>query len=60
MEVEKTEIEGLLIIKPRVFPDDRGYFYESYNEPRFIENGIDAKFIQDNVSKSSKNVFLLA
>jgi len=55
MEVIKTEIEGLLIIKPKVFGDIRGYFFESYNEDTYREAGIDYIFLQDNISKSKKD-----
>lgn len=55
MEVIKTELEGLLLIKPKVFSDDRGYFFESYNETVYRENGIDLCFVQDNISKSKKS-----
>lgn len=54
MKITKTEIEGLLIIEPRIFNDDRGYFYESYNKAKFIEAGIDVDFVQDNQSFSHK------
>ncbi len=54
MEVIKTEIEGLLIIKPKVFGDERGYFFESYNEQSYKLAGIDFNFVQDNISKSKK------
>lgn len=54
MEVIKTEIEGLLLIKPKVFSDDRGYFFESYNEEVYRNAGIDLCFVQDNISKSKK------
>lgn len=54
MEVIKTEIEGLLIIKPKVFGDERGYFFESYNKESYIKAGIDFDFVQDNISKSKK------
>jgi dTDP-4-dehydrorhamnose 3,5-epimerase len=54
MNISTTEIEGLKIIEPRVFPDDRGYFYESYNEKKYREAGIDATFVQDNQSFSQK------
>ena len=54
MEVIKTELEGLLLIKPKVFGDDRGYFFESYNEFVYRENGIELCFVQDNISKSKK------
>ena len=54
MEVTTTNIEGLLIIEPRIFPDDRGYFYESYNKKKFAEIGISGDFVQDNQSFSQK------
>jgi len=54
MKVTTTAIEGLLILEPRIFPDDRGYFYESYNQNKFKEIGIDANFVQDNQSFSQK------
>lgn len=56
MNVIKTDIEGLLIIEPKVFGDERGYFMESYNGKRYIESGIDVTFIQDNESLSSYGV----
>ena len=56
MEIIKTSIEGLLIIKPDVFKDDRGYFYESYNKERFAKAGLTMDFVQDNESKSAKGV----
>jgi len=54
LEVVKTEIEGLLILKPKVFGDERGYFFESYNEDTYRNAGIDFYFLQDNISKSKK------
>lgn len=54
MKVTKTAIEGLLIIEPRIFNDDRGYFYESYNKSKFTEAGINVDFVQDNQSFSHK------
>ena len=54
MEVIKTEIDGLLVIKPNVFGDERGYFFESYNEESYRNAGIDLSFVQDNISKSKK------
>lgn len=51
-----TEIEGVFIAEPAVFPDERGYFMETYNENDFREEGIDLTFVQDNQSKSSKGV----
>jgi dTDP-4-dehydrorhamnose 3,5-epimerase len=56
MEIIKTKIEGLLIVKPQVFEDERGYFFESYNKERFKNAGLDLSFVQDNESKSQKNV----
>ena len=56
MEIIKTSIPDLLIIKNRVFQDPRGYFVETYNEKTFAENGITTKFVQDNRSKSSYGV----
>ena len=52
----KTDIDGVIIVEPKVFGDSRGYFMETYKETDFIEGGITAKFIQDNQSKSSKGV----
>ena len=54
MKVTATDIEGLLIIEPRVFNDGRGYFYESYNKLKFTEAGIPVEFVQDNQSFSHK------
>lgn len=56
MDFIKTEIEGVYIIEPKVFGDNRGYFFESYNEKEFKENGLDYTFVQDNQSKSKKGV----
>ncbi|MBH5319141.1 dTDP-4-dehydrorhamnose 3,5-epimerase [Paenibacillus sp. GSMTC-2017] len=52
----KTGIEGLTIIEPKVFGDDRGYFMETYNFNDFSAAGLDMKFVQDNQSKSKKGV----
>jgi dTDP-4-dehydrorhamnose 3,5-epimerase len=52
MNVEKTPLAGLLLVHPRVHPDARGFFFESYHEPRYVEAGIDARFVQDNHSAS--------
>lgn len=56
MNFIKTAIEGVYIIEPRIFKDERGYFFESYNEADFVKNGITNKFVQDNQSKSSYGV----
>jgi len=52
----KTDIEGVILIEPKVFGDERGYFMETYNKADFIEAGITCEFVQDNQSKSSKGV----
>lgn len=52
----KTDIEGLYIIEPTVFGDNRGFFMETYNYKEFKENGLDMIFVQDNHSKSKKGV----
>jgi len=56
MTIKETGIEGLIIIEPKVFEDDRGYFFESYHKGRLEEYGIDFNFIQDNQSRSSYGV----
>lgn len=56
MEIIKTDIEGVVIIEPRLFRDDRGYFFESYSERDFNANVRTVKFVQDNESKSSYGV----
>jgi dTDP-4-dehydrorhamnose 3,5-epimerase len=56
MKFTKTNIEGLVIIEPRVFGDERGYFLETYNEKEFEESIGKISFVQDNESKSSKGV----
>lgn len=56
MKVIKTTIKDLLIIEPKVFNDERGYFFEAYHERRYKENGIPYTFVQDNRSMSIKNV----
>lgn len=56
MEFIKTKIEGVYIIEPKVFGDQRGYFMETYNEKEFKEHGLNYMFVQDNQSKSKKGV----
>lgn len=51
-----TDIEGVYIIEPTIFGDNRGFFFESYNKKDFVKLGIDDDFIQDNHSKSRKGV----
>lgn len=52
MKITKTAIDGVVIIEPQVFEDARGYFFESWNEAKMKEAGLDYDFIQDNQSKS--------
>lgn len=56
MVFEQTPLKDLILVKPTVFEDERGYFYESYNKRNFSQNGIDAEFVQDNQSLSHKDV----
>ena len=57
MEIIKTKIPDILIIKPQVFGDDRGFFFESFNQKQFTEkSGINTQFVQDNHSRSQQNV----
>lgn len=56
MEVIKTNIEGVIIIEPRIFKDDRGYFFESFSQREFEEKVCKTTFVQDNESKSSYGV----
>ena len=56
MEIIKTSIEGLLVIRPTIFGDDRGHFFESWSKESFAKNGLDLDFVQDNQSLSSKSV----
>ena len=53
---ERQIIEDVILIKPQVFGDNRGFFMETYKKSDFIKNGIDAEFNQDNHSKSSAHV----
>lgn len=56
MDVVETGISGLLLIKPKVFGDKRGFFYEMFQAQRYRDAGINVNFVQDNVSSSAKNV----
>ncbi|MBR06524.1 MAG: dTDP-4-dehydrorhamnose 3,5-epimerase [Rickettsiales bacterium] len=56
MEVIKTPLKDCLIIKTKMFGDDRGFFMESFNQRQFLENGIDFEVKQINFAKSGKNV----
>ena len=55
-EFEKQRIEDVILVKPNVFGDNRGFFMETYKKSEFFENGITAEFVQDNHSKSTKGV----
>ncbi|PIU19928.1 MAG: dTDP-4-dehydrorhamnose 3,5-epimerase [Elusimicrobia bacterium CG08_land_8_20_14_0_20_59_10] len=55
-EFEKTGLDGVVLVKPRVFPDARGFFVETYKRADFLKAGIPAEFVQDNHSKSSRGV----
>ncbi len=56
MKIIKTSLPGVLIIQPKVFGDQRGYFFESYQRQRYAEQGIDVEFVQDNISHSQQGV----
>jgi dTDP-4-dehydrorhamnose 3,5-epimerase len=57
MHIQATSIPEVLILEPKVFGDERGFFYESFNQRRFRElTGVGADFVQDNHSKSARNV----
>lgn len=55
-EFEKQKIKDVILVKPKVFGDNRGFFMESYKKSDFYANGIDVEFNQDNHSKSTKHV----
>ena len=54
MNISESRIKGVYVIEPKVFEDERGYFFESFRQYQLKEEGIDVKFVQDNVSKSYK------
>ncbi|MBU2647037.1 dTDP-4-dehydrorhamnose 3,5-epimerase [bacterium] len=56
MKIEKTDIPGILILTPKVFGDERGFFLESFNKKIFQQAGIEGEFVQDNHSKSTQGV----
>ena len=56
MNIIQTELPGVLIIEPKVFQDDRGFFKETYSLQRYQEAGINLPFVQDNLSRSSKGI----
>jgi dTDP-4-dehydrorhamnose 3,5-epimerase len=56
MKLVETGLPGCLVIEPQVFGDARGFFYESWNQARYREHGLDLQFVQGNVSSSSRGV----
>ena len=56
MQVTQTKLSGLLVIDPKVFGDERGYFFESFNEETYKAAGLIERFVQDNESRSGKGV----
>ena len=54
MKISETELPGVLLVEPRVFHDERGFFLETYHHGKFSTGGLDAVFVQDNHSKSSR------
>jgi dTDP-4-dehydrorhamnose 3,5-epimerase len=56
MKFIETSLPGCVVIEPQVFGDARGFFYESYNEAKYREAGIDRRFVQSNVSRSARGV----
>ena len=54
MRVEPAPLEGVLLVRPDVFQDDRGFFMETYREARYEEHGIPTRFVQDNLSRSRR------
>ena len=54
MNIHRTELDGVLIIEPDVFNDERGYFFETYQRQRYADAGINVDFVQDNLSFSKK------
>ena len=56
LQVEETTLKGVYLVKPSVHEDKRGNFYETYNEKDYIDAGLTARFIQDDISKSVKGV----
>jgi len=56
IEIEETRLDGVKIIKPRVFPDERGFFMETFNAADAASEGLPTDYVQDNHSLSSKDV----
>ncbi|MFO8055608.1 MAG: dTDP-4-dehydrorhamnose 3,5-epimerase [Bacteroidales bacterium] len=56
MEIKETNIPDLFVVEPRIFKDERGYFFESYNRKKLKKAGLNVNFVQDNESKSQEGV----
>ena len=56
MKVEQTKLDGVLLVTPQIFVDERGFFMETYNRDKAVSAGLHAEFVQDNHSKSSRGV----
>ena len=56
MRIVETKLPGVLVVEPKVFGDDRGFFVETWNSERYAEAGLPARFVQDNLSLSSRRV----
>ncbi|MEL7368942.1 MAG: dTDP-4-dehydrorhamnose 3,5-epimerase [Myxococcota bacterium] len=56
MQVIETDLSGVVVLQPRLFRDDRGFFLETYNQARYAEAGITCTFVQDNHSRSTKGI----
>jgi len=56
MKIISTELSGVIIVEPRVFKDPRGFFMETYQQKRYRDAGIPCRFVQDNLSSSSRGV----
>lgn len=56
MKITPTELPNVLLLEPKVFGDERGFFFESYNRRAFANAGLDAEFVQDNHSRSARGV----
>lgn len=56
MPFKETPIPGVILFEPTIFADERGYFFESYNQQQWLEVGVDAHFVQDNQARSSRGV----
>ena len=58
MKIEQTKLDGVLLVTPQVFEDDRGFFMETFNQQKAKDAGMPSEFVQDNHSKSSKGCLL--